>query len=366
MKIYTDESHIRGRSFGNLVHILTPFWNRLSEEERHKKYQSYYDCVQLVENPQDVDVFVLPFFYEYYRKNDLRHLVDQFVRSAKKWQKKLVVWDVGDLVYELPYENTFLFHPGLDRKYRKDHQFARIEPVEYILDYYPNGIPYHSKPEKPVIGFCGQAAITPKTTARFGAHNLLSNVQHLLTSNPIPPPLMPHTFLRSRILKSLSRSKQVETRFIIRDKYRLGIKEAFNKNPRTHVTDQQVQVAQRARREFIDNLNESDYVVCVRGAGNWSVRFAETLAHGRIPIFFDTDCVLPFDFLIDWKQYCVWIDRTEIPFAAEKVADFHAGLSSSRFTELQHACYELWNERLTRDGFVNHFYEHFSQMTDCK
>ena len=99
-----------------------------------------------------------------------------------------------------------------------------------------------------------------------------------------------------------------------------------------------------------------------RGTGNFSMRFYETLCLGRIPIFVDTDCVLPYDFSLDWKQHCVWIDRSEIPFIAEKVADFHAALSPDDFIDLQRGNRELWEERLSTEGFYSHFYEHLGVL----
>ena len=109
----------------------------------------------------------------------------------------------------------------------------------------------------------------------------------------------------------------------------------------------------RTTLEFYENINSSDYVVCVRGAGNFSVRFYETLAMGRIPIFVNTDCALPLENEIDWKKHVVWIERKEIKHIAEKVKDFHSALSSNDFIDLQNANRTLWNERLTLNLFQN-------------
>jgi len=72
------------------------------------------------------------------------------------------------------------------------------------------------------------------------------------------------------------------------------------------------------RLEFLQNMIGSDYVFCCRGAGNFSYRLYEALCCGRIPVFIDTDCVLPYDFMIDWKKYFVWVDQSELPLIAEK------------------------------------------------
>ena len=129
--------------------------------------------------------------------------------------------------------------------------------------------------------------------------------------------------------------------FILRKKYRAGI----TTNKHTHKTT----------LEFYDNLKNSDYVVCVRGAGNFSIRFYEALAMGRIPVFINTDCALPFDNEIDWKKHVVWVEYNERHEVAEKVADFHRVLSEKDFIDLQLANRKLWEERLTLRGFFNNF-----------
>lgn len=81
---------------------------------------------------------------------------------------------------------------------------------------------------------------------------------------------------------------------------------------------------QNARYEFVKNMQESDYIINCRGSGNYSHRLIETLCCGKIPIFIDTDCVLPYDSAINWKNYCIWVEENEVPFIAEKVLDFHS------------------------------------------
>ena len=71
------------------------------------------------------------------------------------------------------------------------------------------------------------------------------------------------------------------TNYILRSKYRAGV--SREKDP-----------FHPSRLEFVNNILGSDYTVCMRGGGNFSVRFYETLSLGRIPVFIDTDCLLPW------------------------------------------------------------------------
>src|SRR5690606_19049993 len=90
-----------------------------------------------------------------------------------------------------------------------------------------------------------------------------------------------------------------------------------------------------------------DYVLCVRGAGNFSVRFYETLLMGRIPIFVNTDCLLPFEDKINWKKHVVWIEWKERSNIANIVADFHSKLTDKQFEDLQKSNRKLWKEELS-------------------
>ena len=122
------------------------------------------------------------------------------------------------------------------------------------------------------------------------------------------------------------------------------------------------EVVSRSRLEFLENLLESDYVLCARGYGNYSHRLYEALACGRIPLFIDTDCVLPFDFAIDWKRFCVWVDQVDLRSVADRVAEFHASISGEEFEELQVACRRLWEEWLSPEAFFANFHRHLEVM----
>jgi hypothetical protein len=198
-----------------------------------------------------------------------------------------------------------------------------------------------------VVGFCGQAGGSCLDFARRNLSNRYKRLAYRLVRGKWEPSPFETTAFRKQILQRLERRPFVDTKFIIRNRYRAGyhVKE---KDP-FHTT----------RTEFIQNILETDYTVCMRGGGNFSARLYETLSLGRIPIYVDTDSLLPYDHKVDYKDCLIWIEENEIPYIAEKVADFHASLSSARFQELQLACRQLWVERLSRDGFYAHFHEHF-------
>jgi len=158
-------------------------------------------------------------------------------------------------------------------------------------------------------------------------------------------------FIRAAALQELSKSPLVETNFLIREQFLGG----------ALLPSGEIDFAamQLVRSEFEQNMVESDYILCARGAGNFSYRLYETLSCGRIPVFVDTDCVLPYQTEIDWESYCVWVSAKDIKHIGEKVAEFHESLSEQMFANLQQECRRLWESYLSPEGFFQNFYKHF-------
>jgi hypothetical protein len=91
---------------------------------------------------------------------------------------------------------------------------------------------------------------------------------------------------RQKILNILSNSEVVDTYFI---------NSVFNSNiDKKYYNDL-----------YLKNLNSSEFTLCPRGNGNFSIRFYESLQHGKIPIIINTDIELPFNHIINWKKHIV-------------------------------------------------------------
>ncbi|HEY9707843.1 MAG TPA: hypothetical protein V6D48_06525 [Oculatellaceae cyanobacterium] len=68
--------------------------------------------------------------------------------------------------------------------------------------------------------------------------------------------------------------------------------------------------------------------------------------------------MLSYDFEIDWKKYCVWLDERELPLIAEKIAEFPENLSPQEFVGLQHECRKVWEQRVAPEGFFANLHRH--------
>ncbi len=169
--------------------------------------------------------------------------------------------------------------------------------------------------------------------------------------------------LRRKAISVLTDSKLVKTKFIERYQYWGGAiklwerrfkmlkKKLFRAKEDVGGPERDLDVTRRVYQEFLDNLVGSPYNLCIRGAGNFTYRFYETLAAGRIPLFIDTECVLPFSHKINWLNHCVWININEISKMPDRLMQFHKSFDSEKFKHLQLENRKLWEDWLTPQAF---------------
>ena len=147
-------------------------------------------------------------------------------------------------------------------------------------------------------------------------------------------------------MRALEQCPDVATRFITRDHY--SGHAAAGSSDMTGL-----------RREYLENLIGSDYVLCVRGWGNFSFRFYETMSVGRVPILIDTDCVLPYGFLHDYREHCVIVPESQLGRIGEYVMRFHNRYSNEEFRELQLRIRKFWSDWLSPEGYFKNIHHHW-------
>jgi hypothetical protein len=110
---------------------------------------------------------------------------------------------------------------------------------------------------------------------------------------------------------------------------------------------------ERVYEAYVAHLLASDYVLCVRGAGNFSHRLYETLAVGRIPVIVDTQLVLPLADEIDWQALGVWVPLRELDAIGERIRAFHARLGGDEaFAAAQARCRRTYRDQLAPFPFT--------------
>lgn len=337
LKIYIAHKDIPIKSKKSLFILTRPFlkdsnWQSISTE----KFQYEIDINKAA-------IVLLPFSINYYFESNQSHLLTEINSICIQNKIKAFGYVGGDFGVKFPeFSNIIYFRQGGFKSQLSENNTGFIVGLSDHFQrlYQQENIKPALKKEVPVIGFCGHASHSILKKRKEQLKFIVENAKRF-TRNPlnaIYEPLFASAYERAKLLDSLMRSDGVKTNFIFRENYRGG---AISEAERTKTT-----------LEYYDNILSSDYVLCVRGAGNFSVRFYETLMMGKIPIFVNTDCLLPFENQIDWRKHVVWIEWNERKDIAQLVADFHNRLSDDEFVHLQINNRKLWKETLSVAGIL--------------
>jgi len=99
--------------------------------------------------------------------------------------------------------------------------------------------------------------------------------------------------------------------------------------------------------QYMENLKSSLYCLCIRGGGNYSFRLGEILMMGRIPVLIDTDCILPFYDIIDYKKQTVYVDKNNSKNFTDidsVIQEFHHSHSEDELIEIQKENRKIWEK----------------------
>lgn len=270
-----------------------------------------------------------------------------FCEKARKAGKPILIFFNNDADEDISIDGAIVFRTSAQRSQRRPNVFGLPAWSEDFVNIHRNGEPpIRSKQIKPVVGYCG-----------YGMNSVFlpPGACHVLCQYPVISRIINShrgvaaNLLRSMIIGYLSRSPSVLTNFLLRSRF-------WNGAIVNGVLDQKC--ARQSRVEYVNNMFNSDYILCTRGVGNFSFRFYEALCSGRIPLFVDTDCLLPHDSWINWREHCVWVDKADAAHVSQRLAAFHAALSPAAFEEKQHACRRLWREWLSPTGFFSQIHRY--------
>jgi hypothetical protein len=335
--------------------MLFPFWGKGHPQNgRFERYseigRSFFEMTSL----EEADIAVMPVAWELVTENEsAMDLAHEFAEKVKASGKRTIIFFWSDSDEEVPIDNAVVFRTSMYRSKRRTNEYAMPAwSDDFVAKYQEGKLPVREKGETPIVGFCGYAApLKPSLSWRLGtALRMGAAVLRERRIQPKGGPLTLGTAVRTEALRYLSQSNQVQTNFVIRDRFLAG----------TRLADGRVDpdAFSKAQYEYVQNMIGSDYILCARGRGNFSYRLYETLSCGRIPIFIDTDCVLPYDDAIDWKRHCVWVDASELSGISEKVVGFHDSLSPQEFADLQREIRLLWEKWLSPEGFFANIHKH--------
>jgi hypothetical protein len=292
----------------------------------------------LVNTMAEADFVIIPFSINHYLAEEKINDLEFIQRECIKYNKKAyahVAWDFGIAFPEfsrITYFRMSGFQSQLSDNNKgfpvalSDH-FQRIFKKETITP--------SSKEDLPIVGFCGHATFSNVKRLKEITKCVIENIRRFF-QNPFRKDwetLFASAYERANLLKFFEKSDLIKTNFIYRQNYRAG---AQTKSQREQTT-----------LEYYNNIANSDYILCVRGAGNFSVRFYETLMMGKIPIFVNTDCLLPFEDKINWKEHVIWVEWKDRQNITQIVSDFHQNIRNDDFMQIQLDNRDLWKNTLS-------------------
>jgi hypothetical protein len=279
-------------AFSIIPYISTETYEEVKKQKNSIVYETIFSNLflngslldhQITKNVEESDFLIYP-----YKLNDG---IKNYLDVAKKYNKKIITFyfDDNSTPFNIPPE-VVLFRSSINRSLKKDN--------ERCLPYIAPDQKFTNVTPKEKIGFVGRT-------------------QHG----------------RLELLESLKKNSDIETDFIYRDGYWHHWADTENK-----------QII--SRREYNKNLAECKYHFCYRGHGNFSYRFTEILNFGRIPILVDSDTVLPYNDVIKWDDYIMFINPTEIQDIANIIKTRKYSCEKNR---------ALWEDYFSPCGYFNKF-----------
>ncbi len=319
----------------------------------------------IVEQPERADFFVFPINYEKlygYKEQDYKHYkyepeeietlkttLSSIITMAKNNNKKVIIFYYFDPIEKIRIDNAVVFRTSLLNHTKALNEFAmpaytkdlkkRKEVVDEKL--------WLKKTTIPTIGFRGQAAPVKLPTKLAIKRQLNEAFKQMGIGKQFDLHYNFGYLARRDAMVSCLNNKKITTDF-------------------TLTTLEQSWDPVNSKLPFVSNIFNNQYNLCVSGHGNYSFRLYEVLSAGRIPIFINTDCVLPFEEFIDWKKHVVWIEEKDANRADEYVLDFHQSIHPDDFLQLQKDNRAFWEKHLSKEGFFKSLHQYFPIIKELK
>ncbi|WP_439488460.1 hypothetical protein [Algoriphagus sp.] len=296
---------------------------------------------QLCSTPEEADWIFIPYLLSSLIDERGKTIIKSHAAVARNYGKPLTIVSDSDLVYDPGVRDIVILSPGPYASLGNQLALPAILKEDPIEKFH-NGEWFPITEFSSIsMGFCGQATQHLLKTAKDTLNLIKLRVQIKRKQSPyLYIPFFLAAYERAKLLGFLQKKSLFKTDFIFRKKYKAGANTAVDK----------LQV----EKEFFENIAKNLFTVCLRGFGNYSVRFYQTLAMGRIPILIDTDNMLPFENTIDYNYLIVRVPFSDRYNIDNYISAFLESKSPEDLIRIQESCRDLWLRSLTLEGI---FYE---------
>tara|TARA_R110002167_G_scaffold323923_1_gene529928 strand:+ start:420 stop:1334 length:915 start_codon:yes stop_codon:yes gene_type:complete len=287
---------------GNLSSSLKKFTNFHYEESDVENCHAILHNETITRNPSSS----LPIeFVKYHtEKIQLLYKLNRISARYAGLNKKVIVLVAYDYEHRYPgFDNLIVLRFSMRSSGKQGNEFL----VPFLFSCRVQPFPQSSETSIPHIGFCGWSK------RRMG------------------------------ILTAFENSTEVHSVFVKRKHFWGGSRH-----------DQEL------RNAFYNNMRDTQFNICQRGVGNYSMRFYQTLATGRIPVLVNTDLEFPFASEIHWRDFIV-LENSE-QACVDKVVECHR---QGKVAEMQLKCGEVFHKYLSPRNFFAHLTEHLIPLLGC-
>lgn len=301
---------------------------------------NFFEHAEFVDTLDAADAVVLP---NNFLKLD-EAATEYIARYAKESRVPVFVFSFGDLTHALKFDpRVYVLRLST---YRTLMTPKDILVTTTIDDPSPSGIILRPKTEVPTISFCGQASYATRMQwFRYYVKVILYHASSLVY--PAFLARLVGVYWRRRALRTCTGTGMVHLNAIVRGSFS-GAASTVELPP------------EEARKQFVENMRESDFVLAPKGDGNYSNRFVEALASGRIPVVIDTDMPLPLEADVDYAKICIRVPMHEVDTIPTRIRAFYDALSSEEWEARQHLARDTFKRYLRQDACFKRIYESFS------
>lgn len=292
--------------------------------------EEFASIITRVDDPRESDFVIAPHEYADLKKHPARF--EHYRAIARSAGKRLIISAYHDDNASIHVDGAIMLRPGGYKSRLGRNEIvipAYVEDVGVLYDMQPIG-----KGEKPTVGFAGKAgfgSISERT--RYIVRN------YLLRRGAARQGL----YFRRRSLGLLARDPRIGLQAIVRT--------TFSGNRKT------IQLSpDEARREYIENIRDNLFTLAPRGDGNFSFRFFEALAAGRIPILIDTDSALPLDKTIRYDDFIIRVPWEKLDELPERIVRFWDSHTDEELRGIEAKARHAFSEYLYAPAFYRHIF----------
>lgn len=274
------------------VHLLWPEWGASHWHDRYRDlfadFLTYGSRLfTLTDDPASADFFLPPCGWQDGGSPQALRMAD----LASRYGRPMLMFYNSDFEEPIPIGDALIFRTSITAANATPNQQAWPAWSCDVLRTYGTGrVEPRAKSSRPTVGYCGY----------IDYRNVVERVQRTLRRQ-----IAFWSRLRGEAVRTLEASPAINTRFVLRRR--------FGGN-----------ASAMERAQYARNMLACDYALVARGRGNFSFRLYEAMSAGAIPVFIDTDCRLPFDDWIPYRELFVYVPVQDVHCIGDYLLAFHS------------------------------------------